>query len=170
MEKALTRRGPIRSSYRDGQVMVTPEDQDIFFINAERAAEACRDPRRQSRVLRTLGELCTNAGAVEEAKAFLDEALALAVASKESELEYKARELAGRTSRISDPGQWRGLVDAVRLFAKRIGGSLRAARASCDPGGRCCAMAIRGLSASGSCSAWRSSSTRTNGRSRSRSD
>ncbi len=45
------------------------------------------------------------------------------VRSIRSELEYKARELAGRTSRISDPGQWRGLVDAVRLFAKRIGGS-----------------------------------------------
>ena len=40
MEKALTRREPIRLSYRDGQVMVTPEDQDIFFISAERATEA----------------------------------------------------------------------------------------------------------------------------------
>src|ERR1700722_12448863 len=42
MAKAHTRRAPIRLSYRDGQALVTPEDQDIFFISAERATEACR--------------------------------------------------------------------------------------------------------------------------------
>jgi hypothetical protein len=36
-------RKPVRLGYRDGQVMVTPEDQDIFFISAEKATEACRD-------------------------------------------------------------------------------------------------------------------------------
>ena len=45
------------------------------------------------------------------------------VRSIRSELAYKARELAGRTSRMSDPAHWRGLTDAVRMFAKRIGGS-----------------------------------------------
>jgi len=43
MAKALARREPVRLSYRDGQIMVTPEDQDIFFISAEKATEACRD-------------------------------------------------------------------------------------------------------------------------------
>jgi hypothetical protein len=42
MAKAPARRAPVRLSYRDGQVMVTPEDQDTFF-SAERAAEACRE-------------------------------------------------------------------------------------------------------------------------------
>jgi hypothetical protein len=46
MAKALVRREPVRLSYRDGQVMVTPEDQDIFFISAEKATEACRDAVR----------------------------------------------------------------------------------------------------------------------------
>ena len=41
MAAALVRREPVRLSYRDGQVMVTPEDQDIFFISAEKATEAC---------------------------------------------------------------------------------------------------------------------------------
>jgi hypothetical protein len=45
------------------------------------------------------------------------------VRSIRAELESKARELAGRMSRISDQGQWRGLTDTVRVFAKRIGGS-----------------------------------------------
>lgn len=53
MEKTRIRRQPIRLSYRDGQVMVTPEDQDIFFISAERATEACQDAvRREERVAR----------------------------------------------------------------------------------------------------------------------
>jgi len=42
MAKALAGK-PVRLSYRDGQVMVTPEDQDIFFISAEKATEACRE-------------------------------------------------------------------------------------------------------------------------------
>lgn len=37
---------PVRLSYQDGQIMVTPEDQDIFFISAEKATEACRDAVR----------------------------------------------------------------------------------------------------------------------------
>ena len=43
MAKSLGSKDPIRLSYRDGQVMVTPEDQDIFFISAEKATEACRE-------------------------------------------------------------------------------------------------------------------------------
>jgi hypothetical protein len=43
MTIAISRREPIRLNYRDGQVMVTPEDQDIFFISAEKATAACRD-------------------------------------------------------------------------------------------------------------------------------
>jgi hypothetical protein len=45
------------------------------------------------------------------------------VRSIRSELEYKARELAGRISRISDAVRWRSLIDAVRMLAKRLGGS-----------------------------------------------
>jgi hypothetical protein len=43
MTKVLSRNEPIRLSYRDGQIMVTPEDQDVFFISAEKATEACRE-------------------------------------------------------------------------------------------------------------------------------
>jgi hypothetical protein len=43
MTKALIRKEPVRLSYLDGQVMVTPEDQDIFFISAQKATEACRN-------------------------------------------------------------------------------------------------------------------------------
>jgi hypothetical protein len=43
MANALARKEPVRLSYRDGQIMVTPEDQDIFFISAENAANACRN-------------------------------------------------------------------------------------------------------------------------------
>jgi hypothetical protein len=47
MTKVLSRhKEPIRLSYQDGQIMVTPEDQDIFFISAEKATEACRDAVR----------------------------------------------------------------------------------------------------------------------------
>jgi hypothetical protein len=46
MATAIARREPIRLNYRDGQVMVTPEDQDIFFISAEKAMAACRDAVR----------------------------------------------------------------------------------------------------------------------------
>ncbi len=53
MEKALARREPIRLSYGAGQVMVTPEDQDVFFISAEKATEACREAVRvEERVAR----------------------------------------------------------------------------------------------------------------------
>src|SRR5204863_9155619 len=45
------------------------------------------------------------------------------VQSIRSELEHKARELAGHLSRISDPARLRGLLDAVRGFAQRVGGS-----------------------------------------------
>ena len=44
------------------------------------------------------------------------------VRSIRSELEYKAREVAGRISRMSELAEWRGLIDAVRLFADLIGG------------------------------------------------
>ena len=43
MSNAIARREPIRLNYRDGQVMVTPEDQDIFFISAEKVTAACRE-------------------------------------------------------------------------------------------------------------------------------
>ena len=43
MANALVRKEPVRLTYRDGEVMVTPEDQDIFFISAEKATEACRE-------------------------------------------------------------------------------------------------------------------------------
>ncbi len=46
MTKILSRKEPVRLSYQDGQVMVTPEDQDVFFISAEKATEACRDAVR----------------------------------------------------------------------------------------------------------------------------
>jgi hypothetical protein len=49
------------------------------------------------------------------------------VRSIRSELEYKARELAGRTSQISDPARWHGLTDAVRMFANRIGSEAQVA-------------------------------------------
>jgi hypothetical protein len=35
-------------SFRDGQVMVTPEDHDVFFISAQRATEACREAVRET--------------------------------------------------------------------------------------------------------------------------
>jgi len=42
MAAAVARKEPIRLSYRDGQIMVTPDDQDVFFISAEKATDACR--------------------------------------------------------------------------------------------------------------------------------
>jgi hypothetical protein len=44
--KSEARRVPVRLSYSDGQVIVTPEDQDLFFSSAERAAEACKEAVR----------------------------------------------------------------------------------------------------------------------------
>ena len=49
------------------------------------------------------------------------------VRSIRSELEYKARELADRTSQISDPARRHGLTDAVRMFAQRIGSEAQVA-------------------------------------------
>src|SRR5580765_4227576 len=47
MIKTAPRRSPVKLSFKDGEVMVTPQDQDIFFISAERATEACRVVIRQ---------------------------------------------------------------------------------------------------------------------------
>lgn len=53
MSRTLTRREPVRLNFQDGQVIVTPEDQDIFFISAEKATEACKDLiRNEERVKR----------------------------------------------------------------------------------------------------------------------
>lgn len=43
MPNITTKRHPVRLTYEDGQVVVTPSDHDIFFISAERATEACRE-------------------------------------------------------------------------------------------------------------------------------
>src|SRR5207244_4482965 len=43
MVKGLARNQTVKLSYRDGEIMVTPEDQDNFFISAEKATEACRE-------------------------------------------------------------------------------------------------------------------------------
>lgn len=42
MISTKVRRQPARLSFKDGEVLVTPNDQDIFLINAERAVEACQ--------------------------------------------------------------------------------------------------------------------------------
>jgi hypothetical protein len=47
MTTTAPRRTPVRLSFKDGEVMVTPQDQDIFFISAEKATEACRAAIRQ---------------------------------------------------------------------------------------------------------------------------
>ena len=47
MANLLARREAVRLSFRDGEVMVTPKDRDIFFISAEKATDACRDVIRQ---------------------------------------------------------------------------------------------------------------------------
>ena len=41
-EAKAARRTPAKLSFADGEVMVTPQDRDIFFISATRATEACR--------------------------------------------------------------------------------------------------------------------------------
>lgn len=46
MTKLTSSKKPVRLSYRDGQIMVMPEDQDAFFISAEKATEACREAVR----------------------------------------------------------------------------------------------------------------------------
>jgi hypothetical protein len=40
------RRLPVRLSYSDGQVIVTPDDQVVFFNSAEKATEACKEAVR----------------------------------------------------------------------------------------------------------------------------
>lgn len=39
---AATRRKAARLTFEDGEVMVVPPDQDIFFLSAEKATEACK--------------------------------------------------------------------------------------------------------------------------------
>ena len=52
------RRQPARLSFKDGEVLVTPNDQDIFLINAVRAVEACqRAIKNEERVSRFKSEL-----------------------------------------------------------------------------------------------------------------
>ena len=54
--KSATRK-PVRLSYEDGQVVVTPQDQDIFLISAEKATEACTEAiKDQERVTRFKSE------------------------------------------------------------------------------------------------------------------
>src|SRR5438128_12378603 len=58
MARTLTPRQAVRLHYQDGKVMVTPEDQDIFFISAEKATEACKDfIRNEERVKRFTDEV-----------------------------------------------------------------------------------------------------------------
>jgi hypothetical protein len=58
MAKVFTRREPVRLSFRDGEVMVTPKDQDVFFLSAEKATEACRVLiRQEERVARFTAEV-----------------------------------------------------------------------------------------------------------------
>lgn len=60
------RRKPAKLSFADGEVMVTPQDRDIFFISAKRATEACREAiqsdqtfkRFESEILLPLHEWC----------------------------------------------------------------------------------------------------------------
>ncbi len=47
MSNTTTHPKPVRLTFRDGEVMVTAKDQDIFFISAEKATEACRNVTRQ---------------------------------------------------------------------------------------------------------------------------
>jgi hypothetical protein len=58
MATSETRRLPVRLSYRDGQVMVTPEDKSIFFISADKDTEACKNAvRYEERVQQFENEL-----------------------------------------------------------------------------------------------------------------
>src|SRR5436309_1868663 len=58
MTKTAPRRAPVKLGFKDGEVMVTPQDQDIFFISAEKATEACREVIRQDqRVARFKDEI-----------------------------------------------------------------------------------------------------------------
>lgn len=58
MIKTAPRRTPVKLSFKDGEIMVTPQDQYIFFISAEKATEACREVIRQDqRVARFKDEI-----------------------------------------------------------------------------------------------------------------
>lgn len=58
MTKTLSHRSAVRLSYQDGQVMVTSKDQDIFFVSAEKATEACSNHiRQEERVARFKTEI-----------------------------------------------------------------------------------------------------------------
>jgi hypothetical protein len=58
VNKTSARRAPVKLDYRDGEVMVTPTDRDVFFISAERAAQACREAvQADERVARFTHEL-----------------------------------------------------------------------------------------------------------------
>lgn len=46
-----TRQAAVLLSYEDGEVVVTPKDQDRFFISARRAAEACRAAVRTDEIV-----------------------------------------------------------------------------------------------------------------------
>lgn len=52
MGETQTRRQPARLTYRDGEVMVTPENWDVFFINASQAVEACQAALRWQEIRR----------------------------------------------------------------------------------------------------------------------
>jgi len=66
VDAKVARRQTAKLSFADGEVMVTPQDRDIFFISAQRATEACRDAvqsdqtfkRFESEVLLPLHEWC----------------------------------------------------------------------------------------------------------------
>src|ERR1051326_5972846 len=58
------------------------------------------------------------AGATEAERAAAGEPLARSI---RAELDYKARELAGRLARIPDPARYRDLLDAVRMFTRALG-------------------------------------------------
>jgi hypothetical protein len=58
MAKTAAPRMPVRLTFQDGQVMVTPKDRDIFFISAEKATEACSNViRAEQRVAKFEEEL-----------------------------------------------------------------------------------------------------------------
>ncbi len=58
MASTITRREPVRIHFRDGELVVTPKDQDIFFISAEKAIEACRNViKQEERVAKFTEEL-----------------------------------------------------------------------------------------------------------------
>jgi hypothetical protein len=58
MSKTSARRPPVKLDYRDGEVVVTPADRDVFFISAEKATQACREAvQADERVARFTHEL-----------------------------------------------------------------------------------------------------------------